>query len=75
MHNADMRVVCGVWGVARADPEILERRYPVVLRRFCLRQGSGGEGQYKGGDGVIREVGVSFGQLCSKAGYIMPMGK
>jgi N-methylhydantoinase B/oxoprolinase/acetone carboxylase alpha subunit len=47
----------------------------VVLRRFCLRQGSGGEGQYKGGDGVIREVGVSFGQLCSKAGYIMPTGK
>lgn len=40
-----------------ADPEILERRYPVVLRRFCLRKGSGGAGQFKGGDGVIREVG------------------
>jgi hypothetical protein len=43
------------------DPEILERRYPVVLRRFSLRQGSGGAGQWWGGDGVIREVRVSFG--------------
>lgn len=40
-----------------ADPEILERRYPVVLRRFCLRKASGGAGHYAGGDGVIREVG------------------
>jgi hypothetical protein len=40
-----------------SDPEILERRYPVVLRRFSLRKGSGGAGRFKGGDGVIREVG------------------
>lgn len=38
------------------DPEILERRYPVVLHDFSLRQGSGGAGKFKGGDGVIREV-------------------
>ncbi|KAI9327021.1 Hydantoinase B/oxoprolinase [Zopfochytrium polystomum] len=38
------------------DPEILERRYPVILRKFSLREGSGGDGLYKGGDGVIREV-------------------
>jgi len=38
------------------DPEILERRYPVLLRRFSLREGSGGKGQYSGGDGVIREI-------------------
>ncbi|KAJ9523185.1 hypothetical protein QJQ45_024077, partial [Haematococcus lacustris] len=38
------------------DPEILERRYPVVLRRFELRSGSGGGGQWKGGDGVVREL-------------------
>jgi N-methylhydantoinase B/oxoprolinase/acetone carboxylase alpha subunit len=30
----------------------------VVLRRFSLRKGSGGEGRFKGGDGVIREVGM-----------------
>ena len=38
------------------DPEILERRYPVLLRRFALREGSGGNGLFKGGDGVVREI-------------------
>lgn len=38
------------------DPEILERRYPVLLRQFGLRKGSGGEGIHPGGDGVIREI-------------------
>ena len=38
------------------DPEILERRYPVLLHRFSLRPGSGGRGKYKGGDGCIREI-------------------
>ncbi len=38
------------------DPEILERRYPVLLREFSLRNGSGGMGEHKGGDGVIREI-------------------
>ena len=31
------------------DPEILEKRYPVWLREFHLNNGSGGNGQYKGG--------------------------
>ncbi|RCI04875.1 hypothetical protein CU098_000060 [Rhizopus stolonifer] len=38
------------------DPEILERRYPVVLHTFAIRPHSGGLGQYQGGDGVIREI-------------------
>ncbi|KAL1599458.1 hypothetical protein SLS60_007261 [Paraconiothyrium brasiliense] len=38
------------------DPESLERRYPVLLREFGLRADSGGAGQFRGGDGVIRDV-------------------
>ncbi len=38
------------------DPEILERRYPVLLREFSVRRGSGGGGRFKGGDGLIREI-------------------
>lgn len=38
------------------DPEILEQRYPVRVRRFAVRRGSGGEGRHRGGDGVIREI-------------------
>ncbi len=41
---------------AITDPEILEHRYPVRLRRFTLRTGSGGDGKYRGGDGVVREI-------------------
>ncbi len=38
------------------DPEILETRYPVILREFSIRHGSGGEGQHHGGDGMVREI-------------------
>lgn len=38
------------------DAEILEKRYPVILQRFHLNSGTGGRGQYNGGDGVIREM-------------------
>ena len=38
------------------DPEVLELRYPIILRQFTLRKGSGGAGRHRGGDGVIREV-------------------
>jgi 5-oxoprolinase (ATP-hydrolysing) len=38
------------------DPEILEQRYPVRVRRFAIRAGSGGRGHHCGGDGVIRDI-------------------
>jgi 5-oxoprolinase (ATP-hydrolysing) len=38
------------------DAEVFERRYPVILREFSLRTGSGGLGQHNGGEGVIRDV-------------------
>ncbi|KAI9499601.1 Hydantoinase B/oxoprolinase-domain-containing protein [Zychaea mexicana] len=38
------------------DPEIFERRYPVLLREFSLRSDSGGKGYHRGGDGVIRDI-------------------
>ena len=40
---------------AITDPEIIEQRYPVRLRQFAIRRGSGGPGRWQGGDGVIRE--------------------
>jgi 5-oxoprolinase (ATP-hydrolysing) len=38
------------------DSEVFERRYPVLLREFSLREGSGGQGQHRGGDGVVRDI-------------------
>ncbi|KAJ5041042.1 uncharacterized protein L3040_005599 [Drepanopeziza brunnea f. sp. 'multigermtubi'] len=38
------------------DAEVFERRYPVLLREFSLRPGSGGAGKHRGGDGVVRDI-------------------
>ncbi len=38
------------------DPEVLEARLPVRVRRMQVRAGSGGEGRHRGGDGVIRAL-------------------
>lgn len=38
------------------DSEVFERRYPVILREFSLREGSAGQGQHCGGDGVVRDI-------------------
>jgi 5-oxoprolinase (ATP-hydrolysing) len=38
------------------DPEIFEKRYPVILREFSIRKGSGGAGYYRGGDGCVRDI-------------------
>ncbi|MCW5777211.1 MAG: hydantoinase B/oxoprolinase family protein [Phycisphaeraceae bacterium] len=38
------------------DAEVIERRYPVRVVRFGVRRGSGGTGQWRGGDGLVREI-------------------
>lgn len=38
------------------DVEVLERRFPVVVRTFGVRRGTGGRGRRRGGDGAIREI-------------------
>lgn len=36
--------------------EALEYAYPLRVREYRLRRGSGGEGKQRGGDGVVREI-------------------
>jgi len=36
--------------------EALEYAYPLRVRRYAIRRGSGGKGRHRGGDGVIREI-------------------
>ena len=38
------------------DPEVLEFRFPVRLESYEIRQGSGGDGQWRGGDGGVRRL-------------------
>ena len=36
--------------------EALEYAYPLRVTRYSLRQGSGGRGKFRGGDGIVREL-------------------
>ena len=38
------------------DPEVLEKRFPVRVEKFAIRNGSGGAGKWRGGEGVLRQV-------------------
>jgi N-methylhydantoinase B len=38
--------------------EALEYAYPLRVRKYSLRPGSGGDGQFPGGDGIVREIEV-----------------
>jgi N-methylhydantoinase B len=50
--------------------EVLEHAYPVRVRQYGLRTGSGGAGRWRGGDGVVREVELladaQVGLLCDR---------
>jgi N-methylhydantoinase B len=35
--------------------EVLELNYPLRIEQYAIREGSGGAGQFKGGDGIIRQ--------------------
>mgnify|MGYP001455946982 CR=1 FL=1 len=38
------------------DPEVLEARFPVRVESFGIRRGSGGNGQWCGGNGAVRQL-------------------
>ncbi len=38
--------------------EALEHAYPFRVIRYSLRPGSGGQGKFRGGDGIVRELEV-----------------
>ena len=38
------------------DPEVLESRFPVRVDEFSIRRGSGGQGAWRGGDGITRKL-------------------
>ncbi|KAK0385016.1 hypothetical protein NLU13_7494 [Sarocladium strictum] len=54
--NGTSGVHCHMTNTRITDSEIFERRYPVILRDFSIRPNSGGDGQHRGGDGVIRDI-------------------
>jgi 5-oxoprolinase (ATP-hydrolysing) len=60
------------------DPEVLEQRFPVRVREFRIRRGSGGAGHHRGGDGVLRQIEflrpLSVSLLTQRRGPYAPYG-
>jgi 5-oxoprolinase (ATP-hydrolysing) len=55
-HDGASGVQTHMTNTRLTDPEVLEQRFPVLLREFSLRKGSGGNGRHRGGDGLVRTV-------------------
>ncbi|HKA57519.1 MAG TPA: hydantoinase B/oxoprolinase family protein [Gemmatimonadales bacterium] len=53
--NGPSGVHVGMSNTWNTPIEVLELEHPLRVRRYALRRGSGGKGQWTGGDGVIRE--------------------
>ncbi len=65
---------CSTIGISKSQPvEVLEQYYPVLFRRFALREGSGGAGLRRGGFGVHYEVELLRGE--AKASFVMDHGR
>jgi N-methylhydantoinase B/oxoprolinase/acetone carboxylase alpha subunit len=54
--NGASGVHCHMTNTRITDPEVYETRYPVRLWQFAIRKGSGGAGEFSGGDGLVREI-------------------
>lgn len=47
------------------DPEVLEQRYPVMLKEFKIDRDSGGKGKWNAGDGITRTITFLEDMQCS----------
>lgn len=56
-------VQCHTTNTRITDSELFEKRYPVILHEFSIRDGSGGDGLHKGGNGVIRDIQFTYPNL------------
>ena len=65
---------CSTIGISKAPPiEIMEQQFPVLYRRYALREGSGGAGARRGGFGVEYEIELRRGS--ARASFVMDHGR
>ena len=73
-HHDGLSNGCSTIGISKAPPiEIMEQRFPVLYRRYALREGSGGAGKHRGGFGVDYEVELLRGD--ARASFVMDHGR
>jgi len=65
---------CSTIGISKAPPvEIMEQQFPVLYRRYALREGSGGAGRQRGGFGVEYEIELRDAE--ARASFVMDHGR
>ena len=65
---------CSTIGISKAPPvEIMEQQFPVLYRRYALREGSGGAGRHRGGFGLHYELELRRGE--ARASFVMDHGR
>ncbi|MCB1419818.1 MAG: hydantoinase B/oxoprolinase family protein, partial [Notoacmeibacter sp.] len=65
---------CSTIGISKAPPvEIMEQAFPVLYRRYALRDGSGGAGKHRGGFGLDYELELRRGE--ARASFVMDHGR
>ncbi|MAW86563.1 MAG: methylhydantoinase [Phyllobacteriaceae bacterium] len=65
---------CSTIGISKAPPvEIMEQAFPVLYRRYALREGSGGAGRHRGGFGLDYELELRRGS--ARASFVMDHGR
>ncbi len=55
-HNGTSGIHTHMTNSRLTDPEVLEWRFPVLLKEFSIRKGSGGKGDFTGGNGCTRRI-------------------
>ncbi|RLV96077.1 hypothetical protein JA1_000578 [Spathaspora sp. JA1] len=61
--NGQSAVQCHTTNTRITDTELFEKRYPVLVHEYSVRLGSGGDGKYRGGDGVVRDIEFLYDNL------------
>ena len=65
---------CSTIGISKAPPvEIMEQQFPVLYRRYALREDSGGAGTHRGGLGLDYEIELRRGE--AQASFVMDHGR
>ena len=73
-HHDGLANGCSTIGISKAPPvEIMEQAFPVLYRRYALREGSGGAGMHRGGFGLDYEVELRRGS--ARASFVMDHGR
>ncbi|MGI9488283.1 MAG: hydantoinase B/oxoprolinase family protein [Geminicoccaceae bacterium] len=65
---------CSTIGISKTPPiEVMEQVFPVLYRRYALREGSGGAGKHRGGFGVDYSIELRRGD--ARASFVMDHGR